>query len=54
MNPQQTKKESVRFLSRIAKSGDRLSITIPLEMHNEIEPLKNKPISVTIKEVRLD
>lgn len=53
MNPQQ-KRESFKFLSRISKSGDKLFVNIPLELHDEVEAYKDKPLSVTLKEVVLE
>jgi len=54
MSPQETKKAGVRFLARISKSGGKLFINIPLEMHEQVESLKSKDLSVTLKEIRLE
>lgn len=44
----------IRFLSRISRGGGKVLITVPLDMHEKVKPLGNKPISVTIKEIVLD
>ncbi|HXG13595.1 MAG TPA: hypothetical protein VNK25_00495 [Candidatus Nitrosotenuis sp.] len=43
----------IKFVGCIAKQADRRTISIPKELHKEVEKLLGKQLKITIEEIKL-
>ena len=41
----------MEFVAKISKQGDGFIIWIPQEYHEEVEPMKGKPLKINLEEV---